>query len=199
MQISKLLSIALAASALATTLPASEAGAGDFSEGRWRLELSGGPALDQGSEDRSGDALITGYVDYEFPTTNHTALSLRGMPLFVYTQDDEHENFWREIFHDHGHDGDTVWGGGLGLAYRVYQKGGVYEGFFLELQALALGHSGGIEGDGSNIDFLTGIGLGYQFNSNWHAAFRFEHVSNAGLDEDNAGVNAVRLGLGYRF
>jgi hypothetical protein len=185
--------------ALACALPAS---ALSFEDGRWRLELSGGAAVDQGGWDRDGDTMWTGYVDYEMPATKHLALSLRAAPLYLYTQDSDSSNhsWWREVFHHHHHDYDsTVWGAGAGLAGRVYQKGGSYEGIFLELEALALLHDGRIAGDSSNVDFLTGVGVGYQFNTNWHAIFRVEHTSNAGLGGDNAGVNTVRMGVGYRF
>ncbi len=178
---------------------APSASAGNFSDGRWRLELSGGPALDAGSRDRNGDWMLTGYVDYEIPTTRHTALSLRAAPLFVYAQDEEHNDFWKDVFDDEYDWDDTVWGGGVGLAYRIYQKGGAYEGFFFEGEALALAHTNRIEGNGSSVDFLTGLGIGYQFGSHWSTILRFEHISNAGLADFNSGVNALRLGIGYRF
>lgn len=181
-------------------LMATQAHAFEFSEGRWRLELSGGPALQEGSRDRDGDYFVSGTVDYEIPATPHTTLSLRGMPLFVYEQDEVSYDSLKEMLrkHESPHE-DTVIGAGFGLAGRVYQKADVYEGFFAELELLALGHAGKIEGDDSNIDFLSGIGVGYQFNSNWEALVRFEHISNAGLATPNSGVNAVRLGVGYRF
>lgn len=185
---------------LAALLAANSAHALEFSEGRWRLELNGGPALKEGGRDRDGDYFVSGTVDYEIPATPHTTLSLRGMPLFVYEQDEVSYDSLKQILrkHESVHD-DTVIGAGLGLAGRVYQKANVYEGFFAELELLALGHSGKIEGDDSNIDFLSGIGVGYQFNSHWEALVRFEHISNGGLGEPNSGVNAVRLGVGYRF
>jgi opacity protein-like surface antigen len=188
----------LLASALFLSIQA--ASAADFSEGRWRLQLNGGPALGEGGRDRDGDVMISGTVDYEFPTTPHTTLSLRGMPLFLYEQDEIADNWWRDLFkHREAAHEDTVFGAGAGLAGRIYQKADVYEGLFAEVQLLALVHSGKIEGDDSNVDFLSGIGVGYQFNSNWDALLRFEHVSNAGLGDPNSGVNALRLGVGYRF
>lgn len=185
---------------LIAALMATQAHAFEFSEGRWRLELSGGPALQEGGRDRDGDYFVSGTVDYEIPATPHTTLSLRGMPLFVYEQDEVSYDSLKEMLrkHESPHE-DTVIGAGFGLAGRVYQKADVYEGFFAELELLALGHAGKIEGDDSNIDFLSGIGVGYQFNSNWEALVRFEHISNAGLATPNSGVNAVRLGVGYRF
>ncbi len=171
----------------------------DASDARWRLELSGGPALEVGGRERNGDWLLSGYVDFEIPTTRHTALSLRAAPLFVYAQNDDHQEFWKRVFGDDYDWDDTVWGGGLGLAYRIYQRGGTYEGFFLEGEALAIGHVGRIEGNGSAVDFLTGLGVGYQFGSHWQTILRFEHVSNAGLADFNSGVNALRVGMGYRF
>lgn len=185
---------------LTAALAATHAHALEFSEGRWRLELSGGPALEEGGRDREGDYFVSGTVDYEIPATPHTTLSLRGMPLFVYEQDEVSYDSIKELLrkHESPHE-DTVIGAGFGLAGRVYQKADVYEGFFAEMEVLALGHAGKIEGDDSNIDFLTGVGVGYQFNSHWEALVRFEHISNAGLAAPNSGVNALRLGVGYRF
>ncbi len=171
-----------------------------LAEGGWRLELSGGTALDSSNLDRSGDLLITGYLDYEIPTTSHTTLIIRTMPLFVYEQQDTLESWWNELVSERDIDyDDLVWGAGAGLAGRLYSKADEHQGFFLELEALAFVHTGEIEGDDSSIDFLTGVGLGYQFRSNWQALVRVEHISNAGLGDLNAGVNAVKLGLGYRF
>lgn len=172
---------ALAIAALA----APAAGEVKFEEGRWRLELSGGYGVDSGGERRQDDLLLLGSLDYEFPVTRRTSLGLRLLPLFVYDQD------------EHGE--DTVWGGGVGLACRIYQHAEEYRGFFGELAANALGHSGRFAGNDSNINFLSSAGLGYQFQSDWHVVLRYQHISNAGLGDENAGANAVVLGLGFSF
>jgi len=168
-------------------------------EGQWRIELSGGGGLDAGSRDRSGDVQITGTLDWEFPATKRTTLALRLLPLFVYTQDNEDRGFFEEMFSDEPEDDDTVYGGGLGFAYRIYQKKEEYRGVFFELHGFALGHINRFEGNGSNFNFLTGIGAGYQFRKDWHLILKAQHISNASLDSDNDGANSVSLGVGYRF
>ncbi|MBI2431700.1 MAG: acyloxyacyl hydrolase [Candidatus Hydrogenedentes bacterium] len=156
-----------------------------FDEGMWRLELSGGTAYHSGRRSRSGDLQLIGEVEYEVPAAERCTLGLRLLPLFVYDQDDADE--------------DTVWGGGVGLAARYYQVPGEYRGWFGELGAAVLGHSGNINGNDANFNFMLGAGVGYQFKNNWHAALKVNHISNAGLSDDNAGANTVNLAVGYRF
>ncbi|HNR31226.1 MAG TPA: acyloxyacyl hydrolase [Candidatus Hydrogenedentes bacterium] len=154
-----------------------------FDEGRWRLELSGARGIHSGSTDREGDTLVTGSVEYEFPASARTTLGLRLLPLFIYDQDDY----------------ETVVGGGFGLSGRLYQHAAEYRGWFGELGVSALAHDGKIRRNSSNVNFLTGVGVGYQFKSNWHATLRYEHLSNAGLGDHNAGVNTVGLAFGFTF
>ena len=154
-----------------------------FGEGRWRLEFSGAPGIHSGTTDRQGNILATGSLEYEFPATSRTTLGLRLLPLFLYEQDDA----------------DTVAGAGFGLSGRLYQHAEEYRGWFGELEVSALGHDGKIEGNSANLNFLTGVGVGYKFKSNWHAAIRYEHISNAGLAENNAGANSVGLAVGFTF
>lgn len=154
-----------------------------FDQGRWRLELSGSAGIHSGSTDRQGNVLATGSLEYEFPASKRTTLGLRLLPLFLYAQDDD----------------DNVFGAGFGLTGRIYQHAEEYRGWFGELELSALGHDEKIEGNSANLNFLTGVGIGYKFKSNWHAALRYEHISNAGLGEHNAGANAVGLAVGFTF
>ena len=153
-------------------------------QGRWRLELSGAMSADSGSESRQGDFTLLGAAEYEVPASSRVTLGLRLLPIFLYEPDGE---------------GDTVAGAGVGLAARLYEMAEEHRGFFGELTVNALGHNHEIEGNGSNINFLSSIGVGYQFQSDWHVVLRFQHISNAGLDGDNAGANAIALGLGCSF
>ncbi|MBP8131023.1 MAG: acyloxyacyl hydrolase [Candidatus Hydrogenedentes bacterium] len=169
---------------LASLLAAATAGADvTFSEGHWRLELSGGAGIHSGSTDRQGNTLVTGSVEYEFPATARTTLGLRLLPLLIYDQDDY----------------ATAVGGGIGLSGRLYQHAQEYRGWFGELEASAVGHDGKIRGNSASVNFLTGVGVGYKFKSNWHATLRYEHISNAGLGKNNAGANSIGLAFGYTF
>lgn len=154
-------------------------------EGSWRLELSGGPGVNFGSGDRDGDFLIKGTVEYEVPATPHLTLGLRMLPAFVYGQDGRGE--------------DTVWGAGAGLGGRLYTQKSEYRGLFAEANVHVLGHENRFAGNSSNVNFLTGLGLGYKFLEGWHAVVKWEHISNANLSDDNSGVDTVTLGLGYTF
>ena len=154
-------------------------------DGNWQLELSGSGVLDSGSSDRSGDYMARAMVEYEVPFSSHFTLGLRALPLFVYEQD------------EHGE--ETVWGAGAGLGLRLYSVPDEYRGWFAETGAHVLGHKHQISDNDSNINFLTGVGVGYKCKAGWHSDLRFEHISNAGLGSDNSGTNMLSLGIGYRF
>ncbi len=168
-----------------------------FADGQWRLELSGMSGLHMGSRDRSGDLLVTGTVDYEFPASSRCTLGLRLMPLFFYEQDngDSNGRWWDEgAGNDH-----NVWGAGFGLTGRVYSVKDEYRGWFGEIQANVILHDEQIRGNGANLNFLTGVGVGYEFKCDWHAVVKVQHISNASLDGDNDGANVLGIGIGYRF
>ncbi|MBN2307685.1 MAG: acyloxyacyl hydrolase, partial [Candidatus Hydrogenedentes bacterium] len=106
-------------------------------------------------------------------------------PLFVY---DQHEP------------DETLWGGGVGLATRIYRNTETFDGFFAEAGAGLIGHDGKLEGNSASIDFLLEAGVGYRFpDTDWHVALKFNHLSNGGLASSNGGTNGFGLGFGYRF
>lgn len=164
--------------------PAAHAGI-EWKEGWWQAELATGFGLHSGRRSRSGDILVVGAVDYEIPASPRATLSLRAMPLFGYAQAERGE--------------DSLWGAGFGLAGRFYQVKDEYRGWFAEVQAGVLGHDGNIDGNTASINFLTGAGVGYQFKNDWHTTLKFQHLSNAGLGESNAGANSIGLAVGFRF
>ena len=164
-----------------------------FDEGRWRIELNGAAGIHSGPNDRKGDFLLTGAVEYEFPATQKCTLGLRLLPLFVYSQD-RPDRDWDERFYD----GATLWGGGVGIAGRLYTKEN-YQGLFFEIEANALAHDNKITGNSANVNFVTGAGIGYKFNDHWHAVMKYGHISNAGFGADNSGANIVGIGFGYTF
>ena len=46
---------------------------------------------------------------------------------------------------------------------------------------------------------LLGVGLGFGDNGQYELAYRFQHISNAGIKEPNDGLNLHLLRLGYSF
>jgi hypothetical protein len=156
-----------------------------FSDGNWRAEISVGTGIHSGRQSRSGDMLYMGNVEYEFPIYARTTLGLKAYPLFVYDQDDG--------------DADTVVGGGIGIGARYYFGEGDRSGWFGEATVAALGHSNEFEGNSSNFNFMTGVGLGYEFQNDWHVTAQFHHFSNAGFGDSNSGTNTLGLGIGYSF
>ena len=154
-------------------------------EGRWQLELAGSTGVDSGGEKRTGDYMFKAMLEYEVPFSSHLTLGLRTLPLFVYEQEERGE--------------DTVWGGGVGLGLRLYSVADECRGWFAEAGAHALGHKHRFAGNSSNINFLTGLGVGYKCKEGWHSVLRWEHISNANLGDHNSGVNVLSLGIGYAF
>ncbi|MBX3178927.1 MAG: acyloxyacyl hydrolase [Candidatus Hydrogenedentes bacterium] len=173
----------------------------DFDAGRWRLELNNDFGVHQGSRDRSGDYSLNVVAEYEVPATSRTTLGLRLLPLFVYTQDEHRDrDLFQRWFGDNDHeDGDTVWGGGIGLSGRIYQVKDEYRGWFAEAGITALVHAGKFNGNNSNLNFLSNIGVGYAFKSDWHVQVHYQHISNASLGSHNSGANALGIGVGFKF
>jgi lipid A 3-O-deacylase len=59
-----------------------------------------------------------------------------------------------------------------------------------------------VEGQGFRWNFHPQAGIGALIHGNgppWYVALRFNHLSNAGLDDDNKGTNAVALTVGRFF
>jgi hypothetical protein len=161
----------------------------NFDQGHWQIELSGYAGAYSGKADRTEDSYLTATVDYEFPAFEKVSLALRLRPLFVYSQDEN----------DHG-DSDTIWGSGVGLAARIYQHQETMTGWYGEVGAGVLWHSRYFKENSSRVNFTPELAVGYQFPDNgWNISLRAQHLSNAGMGNDNAGVNAVGLAVGYRF
>lgn len=156
-----------------------------FSQGSWRAEITVATGFHSGRQSRSGDMLYMGNVEYEFPIYARTTLGLKAYPLFVYDQDDD--------------DADTVVGGGFGIGARHYFAGDERSGWFGEATVALMGHSNQFEGNSSNVNFMTGVGLGYQFQNDWHVTAQFHHFSNAGFGDSNSGTNSLGLGIGCSF
>lgn len=209
----KSLGVLLAGLVAAALLSPSALAEGGFGDGRWRLELTAQTGIDSGSTDRAGDVLGLSTVEYEFPVTGHVAVGLKLHPLFAYSQDSDgfddlfHGGFvdrakrfdFSDFSFDDDKGGDTVWGAGFGLGTRIYQKKDEQRGLFLDLGVSALFHSGEFDGNNSNINFMSGIGLGYQFKFGLNTVLKLDHISNASLGDDNAGTNVLGIGVGFRF
>ena len=52
---------------------------------------------------------------------------------------------------------------------------------------------------GGNTQFITHIRLNYRFSDRFATAFRYQHMSNAGLEKPTPGLNIQSLELSYRF
>ncbi len=52
---------------------------------------------------------------------------------------------------------------------------------------------------GSRIEFLSSLGLEWEFAENWRLSYRFAHLSNAGISNKNPGLNLHLFGIGVRI
>lgn len=154
------------------------------SDGRWRVEAGASTGFHSGRRSRTGDMLVTGNVEYEWPVYARCTLGLRAYPLFLYHQNDPN---------------DTLWGGGVGGVGRYYQRAGERNGWFGEAGAGIIWHTNHIDGNSATMDFLLEGGVGYQFKNNWHVTLQASHISNAGLSDNNAGANSLGLAVGFTF
>lgn len=76
---------------------------------------------------------------------------------------------------------------------RPYVEGGI-GGIYTEWK---------VEGQGSHINFNPQLGIGTEFSvgstTTYLAALRLHHISNAGLEKDNRGVNSIVFVIGRFF
>jgi hypothetical protein len=52
---------------------------------------------------------------------------------------------------------------------------------------------------GGTFEFISGLGLSYQFADRSRLGFRYEHISNANLHENNPGADILLLNYGIAF
>ena len=50
-----------------------------------------------------------------------------------------------------------------------------------------------------NFQFKESIGFGYRFSDDIEASLKYNHYSNANLDDENSGLDFVGLQVAYRF
>jgi len=52
---------------------------------------------------------------------------------------------------------------------------------------------------GDAVQFTSHIGLYWDMAKQWRLGYRFQHMSNAGISQNNPGLNLHMLALSYRF
>lgn len=57
----------------------------------------------------------------------------------------------------------------------------------------------GAEDFGETFQFTSAFGVNLNFYRNWTLGYRFQHMSNAGIFNENPGLNTHMLEMGYRF
>jgi len=160
----------------------------DFSKGRWRAEFTTTTgAIDNQWPQHKEDYFFLGSIDYEWPIHSNTTCSLRGTPLFLY---DRHRN--------DDYDSSHIYGAAFGLALRLYEKKEL-TGLFAEIGTSALWQSDYLPGNGSKFNFISDVGIGYEFKNRVSVSVKYFHISNAGLEELNAGFDALGVSLAYTF
>ena len=156
----------------------------EWGDGENRFEVYGSIGLNSGSKSRSGDFGLVGAIEREFPLYKKLSVGLRAIPVFFYDEDDS--------------DGHTIFGAGGGFSFRFYAKES-QDGLFCEIQESIMIHSEKFLGNGSHFNFMSECGVGYQFDNEWFTFAKWRHISNAGLSNDNSGINNLSVGFGKRF
>ena len=57
----------------------------------------------------------------------------------------------------------------------------------------------GSEDFGESFQFTSAFGINLTFYRHWTMGYRFQHMSNGGISNENPGLNTHMLELGYRF
>lgn len=86
---------------------------------------------------------------------------------------------------------------GLGLylktpGRRFVLSGGVYPTYLDESEL-------GDDDFGGSFQFTSAVGLNYNLFESWTVGYRFQHMSNAGSEDENPGLNLHMLEIGHRF
>ncbi len=156
---------------------------------------------------RYGMSLITGRT-YD-PTNNIDFYMVSGFILYDYEKVWKHKapdqlRFKVETSLGAAYENDTRFTGSVNIfalyypemcrseTFRPYVEGGIGV-IYTDFQ---------IKGQGLRWNFNPQIGIGTEIKSNadtFFVAVRFHHISNAGLDDDNRGINSVMFTAGYYF
>lgn len=153
-------------------------------QARWRLELAGWNGISLGTADRDDEQGLSFAVEREVPLSKRWTASLKVHPLWVY---------------DESSADTTVYGAAAGVHFRTYFKKNVLRGAYLEGGASILLQSDKFSGNSTQWNFMTEAGLGYQFKKGVSISAKYRHISNAGLGDENRGVDTLGIAVGYAF
>jgi hypothetical protein len=161
----------------------------DFDKGHWRFETLGGSGLSSPDKaDRKGDYYFASSIGYEWPIyKSRGEVGLRWYPALIYFQDRN----------DNG-ESDTIYATALGPLMRWYRDID-HKGPYWELGVSAVWNSHHFRRNAARWNALSEIGIGYKFESDWHIALKFQHISNGQTRSPNEGVNALVFCLGFQF
>jgi len=172
----------LVAATLAGFAHTAHAGGLHLKDGHWRIEVQGLLGTNVGNGEHAGDVGFVTELEYETPFAQRWTFAFKAIPALYYNQEKTSD--------------DNIGGVGFGIGLRIYQRADERTGFFGEIGSGPVFHFNQFEGNGSNINFYTQFGVGYKFRSGWHVAAKYVHLSNAGTDNDNDGVNNIVLAFG---
>ncbi|MBK1829468.1 acyloxyacyl hydrolase [Verrucomicrobiaceae bacterium R5-34] len=52
---------------------------------------------------------------------------------------------------------------------------------------------------GGGFQFISSIGFDWEINDHWSLGYRWNHISNAGIHDENPGLNLHTIGFSYQF
>ncbi|MBN4046714.1 acyloxyacyl hydrolase [bacterium AH-315-P07] len=172
-----------------------------WKDGRTRLELQGWASTRSGRRSRTGDLGFAGTIEREFIVGSKTTVGLRAIPLF-YMEERDHDyfdDFDGDGIYEHATiKGNSVYAVGVGVSIRHYFRD-LQDGFFFEFYESFFAQSDNFQGNTGSFNFMSELGLGYEFDNNIHVAVKWRHMSNGGIADKNAGINSVGIGVGFSF
>lgn len=158
-----------------------------WEDGRLRIESQGWTGTRSGRRSRTDDYGVAVTIEKEFSLNQKLTVGLRVIPLFIVDESD-----------NNGGDGETIYGAGFGVSIRRYFKE-AEDGWFAEYYESIIGHSEKFRGNTGSLNFMSEIGFGYEFENDWYVTAKWRHLSNAGIANQNAGINGLGIGVGFSF
>lgn len=158
-----------------------------WEDGRLRFEGQSWASTRSGHQSRRGDYAVAGTLEREFALDHKLSVGVRAIPLFFLSEKDRRDD-----------DGNTILGVGLGVSIRYYTEE-VQDGWFVEFSESLIGQSDTFRRNSGRVNLMSEVGVGYEFDNDWHVALKFRHLSNGGIASRNAGVNGIGVGVGFSF
>ena len=155
----------------------------NWEDGRLRIEGQVLMGTRSGRRSRTDDRSVVGTIEKEFALGHNLTVGLRAIPLFYYDEEITDTEMWAV-------------GGGASIRYYTQEA---MDGWFVEYYESLIGQSEKLRGNSGSLNLMSEVGVGYEFDNNWHVTAKWRHLSNAGLAHRNSGINGIGIAVGFSF